>query len=356
MKALLAILVAGSMAIGLGGTAVTAAASDRDGGQAVSLRHLAAEVRGLRVGSAVSVSALTADATYRQILGRQFSSVTPENEMKWGPLEPQRGVFDFGPADTLVHFAEEHGQLVRGHNLVWHSQLPDWLTQGSFTNAELAAILRQHIATEAGHWRGRIWQWDVVNEPLNEDGTLRSDIWLNALGPGYIADALRWTHAADPRARLFLNDFNIEGLGPKSDGMYDLVKGLLAQGVPIGGVGFESHLTLGGVPPTFEANLRRFAALGIQVSITELDVRMRLPATAGKLAQQAADYAQVLGACLAVRRCTDFTVWEYTDKYSWIPGFFTGQGAADIYDENLVPKPAYRSLVDTLEKARREER
>ena len=325
-----------------------AAANHSSNNHNATLRQKAAEL-GIHVGSAVSYSALTTDAQYAQILGQQFSAITPENEMKWVSIEPQQGVYTFGQADAEVQFAEQHHQLVRGHNLVWHSQLPDWLTGGSFTNDQLAAILKQHIFTEVGHFRGKIWQWDVVNEPFNEDGTLRATMWYNALGPDYIADALRWAHEADPHAKLFLNDFNIEGIGPKSDAMYALVKSLIAQHVPIGGVGFETHLGLQFGLPSMQPNLQRFADLGLDVDITEMDVRMILPATPDLLAQQASWYNQVMQDCIAVRRCVDFTVWEYTDKYSWVPGFFQGQGAADIYDENLNPKPAYWALLDALE-------
>src|SRR5579885_3216956 len=317
--------------------------------KATTLRQEAAEL-GIHVGSAVSFSPLTTNTQYAQILGQQFSAVTPENEMKWVSIEPQQGVFTFGQADAEVQFAEQHHQLVRGHNLVWHSQLPDWLTQGSFTNEQLAEILKQHIFTEVGHFRGQIWQWDVVNEPFNEDGTLRATMWEQALGPNYIADALRWAHEADPHAKLFLNDFNIEGIGPKSDAMYALVKSLKNQQVPIDGVGFETHLDLQyDLPSMIKENLQRFAALGLDVAITEMDVRMILPATPDLLAAQASVYTQLMQDCIAVPRCVDFTVWEFTDKYSWIPGYFTGEGDADLYDKNLAPKPAYTALIQALE-------
>ncbi|HEY7126751.1 MAG TPA: endo-1,4-beta-xylanase [Ktedonobacterales bacterium] len=313
------------------------------------LRALADKL-GIHIGSAVSADALSSDARYAQILSQQFSAITPENEMKWVSVEGQQGVYTFGPADAEVQFAQQHQQLVRGHNLVWFSQLPGWLTNGSFTNAQLADILKQHIMTEAGHFQGKIWQWDVVNEPFDEDGTLRQTLWLNALGPDYIADALRWTREADPQAALFLNDYNIEGIGPKSDGLYALIKSLKAQGVPIDGIGFETHLDLQyDLPPMIKENFQRFAALGLQLDITEMDVRMALPATPETLAAQANVYAQLMQDCLAVRQCVDFTIWEYTDKYSWIPGYFTGEGAACIYDESLAPKPAYAALLHALE-------
>ena len=326
-------------------------ASGRQSGEDNTLRQAAAEL-GLHVGSAVSYSALSSDATYAQILGQQFSALTPENEMKWASIEAVQGVFTYGPADAEVQFAREHHMLVRGHNLVWHSQIPAWVTGGSFTNAQLADLLKQHILSEVEHFRGQIWQWDVVNEPFNDDGTMRATIWYNALGPGYIADALRWAHEADPHARLCLNDYNIEGIGAKSNAMYTLVQSLKQQGVPIDCIGFETHLGLQyGLPSNIQGNLQRFADLGLDVSITEMDVRMILPATPALLAQQASVYAQLMQDCLAVSRCVDFTVWEYTDKYSWVPGFFKGQGSATIYDENLQPKPAYQALLSTLQQA-----
>jgi len=313
-----------------------------------TLRAAAARL-GLHVGSAVSYQALSTDPAYAKVLGQQFSAITPENEMKWGPLEPERGVFNFAPADAEVQFALQHHQLVRGHNLVWHSQLPDWLTSGSFTNAQLSSLLKQHIFTEVGHFRGKIWQWDVVNEPFNEDGSLRSTIWSTALGVNYIADVLKWAHKADPHAKLYLNDYNIEGIGAKSDGMYALARSLKQQHVPLDGIGFETHLDLQfNLPPMIKENFQRFANLGLEVAITEMDVRMPLPVTPEKLDAQANVYAQLMQDCIAVRQCVDITIWEYTDKYSWVPGFFIGEGAADIYDENLAPKPAYTALLAAL--------
>ncbi len=328
----------------------SSALANISGSHANTTLRLLASRSGIHVGSAVSDTAVSSDAEYTQILGQQFSAITPENEMKWASVEAQRGVYTFGPADAEVHFAEQHHQLVRGHNLVWHSQLPNWLIGGTFTNTQLADLLKQHILTEAGHFRGEIWQWDVVNEPFNDDGALRSTLWLNALGPDYIADALRWTHEADPQAKLFLNDYNIEGIGPKSDAMYALVKRLKNQQVPIDGVGFETHLDLQyDLPSMIKENLQRFAALGLDVAITEMDVRMILPATPDLLAAQASVYTQLMQDCIAVPRCVDFTVWEFTDKYSWIPGYFTGEGDADLYDKNLAPKPAYTALIQALE-------
>ena len=313
-----------------------------------SLRALASKV-GLRIGTAVNTDALAADATYRQITADQFSSVTPENVMKWQVVEPTQGTYDWSAADQFVSFAKANGQLVRGHTLVWHSQLPTWLTAGTYTSTQLRHLLRKHITDEVSHFKGHIWQWDVVNEAFNDDGTMRDTIWLRAMGPSYIADAFRWAHQADPRALLFYNDYNIEGMGAKSDAVYLLAKQLRAQGVPINGIGAQGHLdTKYGFPNQMRQNLQRFADLGLKVALTEVDVRTTVPVTTPEQLAQNADYSQMLEACLLVRACISYTVWGFGDAFSWVPGVFAGEGSADIYDENLQPKASYFALQQTL--------
>ncbi|MEV4947376.1 endo-1,4-beta-xylanase [Streptomyces sp. NPDC053755] len=309
------------------------------------LRDLA-DTRGITYGTAVTASKLT--GAYGELAGEQFGALTPGNEMKWESVEPTRGSYSWSGADRVVDFAEAHGQKVRGHTLVWHSQLPSWLTGGGFPAAELRTLMTDHIAAEAGRYKGRVDYWDVVNEPLDEDGSLRRSLWYEQLGESYIADAFRAARAADPDAKLYVNDYNTDGLGAKSDGLYALVKRLIAQGVPIDGVGFQAHLIIGQVPATLEANLKRFADLGLDVAVTELDIRMALPVTDAGLAQQKAEFARVTTACLAVARCVGVTVWGFADSDSWIPDTFPGQGAATPYDENYVPKPAYTGIAEAL--------
>lgn len=319
-----------------------------------TLRNLADRNK-LRIGTAVDMNALASDQVYRDRIATEFNSVTAENVMKWGPLEPQRGALNFGPADELVAFANSNGQKVRGHTLLWHNQLPGWLTSGvangSIGADELRSILRQHIFDVVGHFRGKIYQWDVVNEVIDDNAQLRNTIFLQLLGPGYIADTFRWAREADPTAKLYLNDYNVEGISPKSDAYYELAKQLLAQGVPVHGMGIQGHLGVqfGFWPAsTVAANMKRFEALGLETSVTEADVRMIMPSDTVKLQAQAQGYSTLMQGCLLARRCTSFTVWGYTDKYSWVPGFFTGQGAANLLDENFVAKPAYDEMQAVL--------
>lgn len=308
------------------------------------LRALAAHDR-LLIGTAVNMDYIDSEPAYRAPIGTEFSSVTPENVMKWKFVEPVRGQLDFSSADELVRFARDHGQRVRGHTLVWTDQLPGWLTNGSVPPAELGQLLHQHIADEVSHFRGEVAQWDVVNEALNDDGSLRDTMWLRALGPGYIADAFRWAHEADPDVELFYNDFGIEGLGPKSDGVRALVQQLRGERVRIDGVGIQSHLNLSGpIPTTMQENLRRFSAMGVATELTEADVRVALPVDASKLEAQAGLYRLLIDACLATAHCTGITVWGFTDHHSWIPSTFPGYAAADLLDDAYRPKPAYDAL------------
>ena len=314
---------------------------------AASSLHTLAEAKGRYFGFALTVPNLS-NPTLLSVADAQFDMVTPGTEMKWDTTEPSNGTFNFGPGDQIVAHAKSIGARVRGHNLVWHSQLPSWVS--SLPSNQVQAAMETHITTEVSHYKGQIFAWDVVNEPFNEDGSFRSDAFTAAFGsgPAYIADALKTAHAADPAAKLYLNDFNIEGTGAKSNAMFSLVQSLLQQGVPIGGVGFESHFILGQVPSSMQANMARFAALGIDVAVTELDDRIQLPASSANLQQQASDFAAVVNDCLAVSRCVGVTQWGIGDADSWIPGAFSGMGAATMFDNNYQPKPAFNSVVMAL--------
>ena len=167
-----------------------------------SLRALA-QARGLSIGTTVNADALQDEGQYRDILAREFNMLTPEVSMKFDVTEPGRNLYSFEKADTLVAFAEAHDMLVRGHNLVWYMALPPWLATGTYSRDELMGILHEHILTEVSHYRGQVNIWDVVNEAINNDGTLRDSIWSRGIGPDYLDLAFRWAHEANPEAQLF---------------------------------------------------------------------------------------------------------------------------------------------------------
>jgi len=343
--------------------ASTALAAPEASGHHTTLRSAAP--KGFHIGSAVAGGGhhenqpypdpFTSDRPYRKVLAAEFSSVSAENQMKWEYIHPERNRYNFGTADAIVRFAQQNRQVVRGHTLLWHSQNPEWLEKGQFTKDELRAILREHITTVVGRYAGKIQQWDVANEIFTDAGALRTadNIWIRELGPGIIADAFRWAHRADPRAKLFFNDYNVEGVNAKSDAYYALIKDLRAAGVPVHGFSAQGHLSLDyGFPDDLERNLKRFAALGLQTALTEVDVRMTLPAsgvpTEAQLRQQADYYQRMLTACLNVSTCRSFTIWGFVDKYSWVPVFFQGQGAATVMWNDFSRKPAYHVLRSTL--------
>lgn len=277
------------------------------------------------------------DDGYADAAGRLFASVTPENEMKWEATEPEPGRFEFDAADRIVDFARENGQRVRGHALVWHEQLPPWVT-GS------PAQLRRHIERVARHFRGRVAQWDVVNEALDDEGGLRDTPFARALGGRFIIRSFVLARGADPDARLAYNDFGAESPDtPKGKALYELVKVLVDNDAPIDVVGFQTHADLRPIPG-FERQLRRVAALGVDVELTEVDVRLPTEATAADLRAQAAAYRRIVGACRAVARCRGITFWGLDDGDSWIPEFFPGTGNALLLDAQLQPKPAYEAV------------
>ncbi len=378
---LLAIGVAGTAAVlGITTAALAAPGTHADGSAASqsvardaqpapnSLRALAGRI-GLRVGVGILPSDLNTPA-YAAVAASQFSSVTPETQMAWETVEPTQGVFDWSGADAVVNFAEQNGQLVRGFPLLWHNRLPTWLTtgvaNGTITNTQLMQLLQQWITTAVSRYRGKIWEWDVANEFFTDSNPSQinpDDFWVAKLGPGVIADAFRWAHAADPHALLCYNDYNIageDGSNAKSDAVYAWLQQELAQGVPINCVGDEGHLDtqFGFSGARITQDLQRFASLGLKVAITQADVRTFVnnatdQVPTDSLAQYAQPYelSQMLKACLAVRQCLSFTVWGVSDAYSWVPGTFTGEGYATLYDVNLNPKPAYTDLQQDLDLA-----
>ncbi|MEU9000720.1 non-reducing end alpha-L-arabinofuranosidase family hydrolase [Streptomyces sp. NPDC048551] len=287
-------------------------------------------------GTAVAAGRL-GDATYAALADREFNMITPENEMKWDAIEPSRGNFNFGPADRIVNRATAQGQRMRGHTTVWHSQLPAWV--GSIGDANtLRSVMNNHITTEMTHFKGKIYAWDVVNEAFADGSTQhRGSVFQNVLGNGFIEEAYRTARAADSSAKLCYNDYNIENWSDaKTQGVYAMVKDFKSRGVPIDCVGFQSHFGAGGPPSSFQTTLSSFAALGVDVQITELDIAQASPT----------HYANTVKACLSVARCTGITVWGIRDSDSW-----RGGESPLLFDNNGKPKAAYTAVVNALKAA-----
>jgi len=355
-------------AVGEGTATITAEFDERDAsGTAVitvlprTLRALAEE-RGVWIGAAVGYTGTTfpTNSTYVDVLRREFNLLVPENVMKWQTLRrdgPSSWRFQF--MDELVAFAEENGMEARGHPLAWHSGNPGWLnalTPDNTTRDEAIALLTQHVDSVVTRYRGRVRDYDVANEAI-ADGTsggrrpASESVWERLIGPEWVEIAFRAAAAADADARLFYNDYGIETNDAKQTAAFELVKDLRDRGIPIHGVGFQSHFIHGGVPSSevLAASMDRFAALGLEVQLTELDIRIQGTVTPEKLTAQAEEYRRVVQVCIQHPACSTVVVWGIDDGNSWVPGTFPGYGAAHLFDAAFSLKPAYFSVDDVLD-------
>jgi len=292
----------------------------------------AAAQTGRYFGTALAAGRM-GDSTYTTISNREFNMVTAENEMKMDATEPSRGVFSFTNADRIFNWAVQNGKRVRGHTLAWHSQQPGWMQ--NLSGSDLRQAMINHINGVMAHYRGRIYAWDVVNEAFADGGGGgRRDSNLQRTGNDWIEVAFRTARTADGTAKLCYNDYNIEDWNAaKTQGVYRMVQDFRNRGVPIDCVGLQAHFGTGGPPSSFQTTLSSFAALGVDVQITELDIQ-NAPSTA---------YANTVRACLNVPRCNGITVWGVRDSDSWRTG-----ANPLLFDNNGNKKPAYDAVLSVL--------
>lgn len=336
-----------------------------DKADATPLRTYAAQL-----GKSIGVAA----ASYRYDLsndnaretaavGREFNIVVGENEMKFDATEPSQNSFSYGGSDAVMWLASRYQQDVRGHTLAWHSQVPSWVSSdgrknnNNFTRDELLAILKNHISHLVGKYKGRIREWDVVNEVLDDDQSivrtnpgsykLRPSVWATYIGEEFIDSAFVWAHQADPSAKLYINDYGVEFAGStKAEAYYNLVKRLQASGRPIDGCGLQCHLTTGQLDTLrLENNIRRYAPLGLKCIITELDIALANPSAADALEVQAKEYGAITRVFLRNDNCPTMMLWGISDNHSW------RQNKPLLFDANIQPKQAYYYVHAQLRKA-----
>jgi len=330
--------VLGAFSLGLLGACGLEAADD---GQATVVQEVgttlgaAAAQSGRYFGAAIGTPHLN-DSAYTTIASREFNMVTAENEMKIDATEPNQNQFSFTNGDRVLNFATQNGARIRGHTLAWHSQQPVWMQ--NLSGSALRSAMINHINGVLAHYRGKMAYWDVVNEAF-ADGSSggRRDSNLQRTGNDWIEVAFRTARAADPTPRLCYNDFNIEDWNAaKTQGVFRMVQDFKSRGVPLDCVGFQAHFAAGGMPGSFQTTLSNFAALGVDVAITELDIANA----------SAAAFAAVTTACLNVPRCVGITVWGVRDSDSWR----TGENPL-LFDGSGNKKPAYTSVLNALNAA-----
>jgi endo-1,4-beta-xylanase len=322
------------------------------------LRRLA-DMENLSFGTAFAWRGGFDRDAYNQQVKLHFNSLTPETGLIFRQLQPRRGVWDFSVADAIVKFARDNKLPARGQHLIWHHYfqkpeglLPDWLAMGHFSKAELSAIMKDFIQTTMTHFKtaypGTIRSWCVVNEAASgsDPATFQPSFWYDNLGPSLVDNAFRWAHEADPDAKLYYNEWGAEGMGAKSDFVYQLVKGLKSRGVPIHGVGLQCHFSLRDYPgkAAIQQNVNRLSALGLEIYVTELDVKIEGGLSDAKLRQQAQIFRDMMELCLSNASCKSLTLWGFNDAQSWL----AEQYAPTIMTRDYSPKPAFYELKSAL--------
>lgn len=322
------------------------------------LRNLANRLpRKIAIGTAVSVNPLFTDQRYQNIAMSEFNSVTLESSLKAQFIHPAANKYDFTDADNVIAMAEANDQAVHGHTLIFAKSNPSWMTDAP--KADLPKIITDHITNVVGHFKGRVSSWDVVNEPLSEKDEsyvngelgLRQHFWEEAMGESYIDKAFIAARAADPSAKLYINDYGIEHDGQRWDAFFALVKRLKSRGVPIDGVGFESHVYQATDKIDFitlQTHIKAIAALGLSVRISEIDV------TGKDSGFQSDQYSGVLSVCISEPSCTSYTTWGISDLYgstTVADRYPLLLGSSLLWDKDMKPKPAYTALQDTLKKS-----
>lgn len=279
------------------------------------------------------------------VIKAEGGCVSPENSMKWDATEPTQNVFSFSGSDALVNWAQSNGKMVRGHTLLWHAQLPQWVKNIN-NKATLTAVIQNHAANVAGRYKGKIYAWDVANEVIADGGGMRQSVFSQVFGDWTFLDvAFRAAKAADPNAKLCLNDYNINFSGAKLNTFVQVVKDLKSRGVPIDCVGTQTHTGVGDSSiPNYKNTLTALASTGCEVQITELDIAMSTTtSTTALLNQQRTDYKTIVSACMGTSACTGITLWGINDANTWIPGKHPL-----LFDENSQKKPAYYGFVDGI--------
>lgn len=324
--------------------------------------RLVAKAKGKFIGSAANSAIFYKDPAiakdYKNILAKEFNMIVAENEMKMGVLLPSEGNYNWSKADALVAFAEKNNMRLRGHTLVWHNQLPKFISNPitPWTRETLLAEMKNHINAVVGRYKGKVKEWDVVNEALNDPpakGIRMTSIWAKVIGEDFIDSAFVYAHQADPKADLYYNDYNIEyNFNTKTQSLLSLVKRLKQQHIPIHGVGLQSHSNYN-LKDSEIANLSKFvdslAVLGMKVALTEVDLGIPKGAVNDStLNVQANSYAKLTQLFMNKSAIKSMVFWGFTDAYTWLEERPKPKEQPLLFDKNLIKKQAYYSVYNTI--------
>ena len=318
------------------------------------------------IGTAIRIGTLSKDIELQKLQIQNFNSITSASDMKMNKIMPSEGVFYWDRIDSIVNYAETNNQRLFGHNLIWHSSTPKWVEEkASKDSLWLDSFMKEYITTYVGRYKGKVAAWDVVNEGLESaGGAIRQTMWYKAMGKDYIAKAFTYAHEADPNAILFYNDFNIERDTVKLNATLNLVKELRSQGVPISGIGFQMHIRMDIPDEVIAYSLKKASETGLQIHLSEVDIIFNTHddtqnggiQTYNELTDemkkaQAEKYKSLVKMYRSIvpkDQQYGITFWDFTDRDTWINGFFNMKDWPTIYDENLKPKPAYFGVLEGL--------
>ncbi|AOW20138.1 endo-1,4-beta-xylanase [Urechidicola croceus] len=330
------------------------------------------EVSGLKdnsnfpIGTAIRIQTLSADKDLQKLQTKDFNSITSASDMKMNRILKSEGNYYWDRIDSIVDYAETNNQRLFGHNLIWHSSTPKWVVEkGEKDSIWMQNFMKEYIHTYVGRYKGKVDAWDVVNEGMETfGGDYRETMWYKAMGEDYIAQAFTYAHEADPEAELFYNDFNIERDTAKLNGTLKMIYNLKEQGVPITGLGFQMHIRMDIPDELIASSLKKAVETGLLIHLSEVDIIFnthndsrgggiqKVTELTEEMKQaQAEKYKNLVKMYKEIvpkEQQYGITFWDFTDRDTWIRGFFNLKDWPCIYDDNLQPKPAYYGFLEGL--------
>lgn len=308
------------------------------------------------IGASVSPTLLKNNPAYRQVAGREYTSLTCENAMKMRGLHPEATRYTWSDADAIVQFAKERNIRMHGHTLLWHQSVPDWITNFQGDTPAWEALLKDHIQTVVRHYQGQVASWDVVNEAFSDDGTLRNSIWRQKLGDDYLARCFQYAREADPQVLLFYNDYGQEYATRKMQAILDMVADFKKRNIPIDGLGLQLHINVNTSDANIQNLFQKAAATGLKLHVSELDVSVNpkgettMTYTDDLKEKQASRYELVFRTFRALPAAQQHgvTTWNIGDADTWLRSFYKRQDFPLLFDDQYQPKPVYERLVKVL--------